>query len=68
MKTIIDAAARHRPIDPEYFRDLIARAGLTQVDAARRIGVDPRTMRRYLAGDAVPYPVQVTLEILARQA
>ena len=55
----------HNPA-PEYIRWLIKASGLTQVQAANRIGMSPRTMRRYLAGELVtPYLVQFALEALA---
>lgn len=60
----------HNP-DPAYLRGLIERAGLSQREAARRIGVSERMMRQYLAGRdtataaVVPYPVQFALEHLA---
>ena len=57
----------HNPA-PEYIRGLIERSGLTQVQAAIRIGIAPRTMRRYLAGELVtPYLVQFALEVLAQR-
>ncbi|MGV0982355.1 MAG: hypothetical protein ACOYB0_08345 [Polynucleobacter sp.] len=67
MKVDIHAAAHHRPNDPDYYRTLVEQSGYTQANAAQLIGVDQRTMRRYLAGAPVPYTVQVTLELLAGQ-
>lgn len=61
------SAAKHNP-DPAYLRELIDRAGLSQREAARRIGVSERVMRYYLAdppiGKPAPYPVQYALEHL----
>ena len=58
-------ATLHNP-SPEYIRGLIKSSGLTQVQAANRIGIAPRTMRRYLSGELVtPYLVQFALEALA---
>jgi transcriptional regulator with XRE-family HTH domain len=61
--------ALHNPC-PAYLRGLLDQAGLTQVQAAERIGVSARMMRYYLAdGDkhrAAPYMVQFALECLAR--
>lgn len=57
---------------PEYLRALLESAGLSQREAARRIGVSERVMRYYLAdpstGDyrCAPYPVQFALEQLAK--
>lgn len=54
--------------DPAYLRELIERAGLSQREAARRIGVSERMMRYYVSGDPnaprAPYPVQYALENL----
>ncbi len=36
---------------PDQLRAALDRLGLTQVGAARLLGIDPRTMRRYCAGD-----------------
>lgn len=61
--------ARHNP-DPAYLRGLIDRAGISQREAARRIGISERVMRQYLSDrDAAtaleaPYPVQFALERL----
>ena len=53
-----------------YLRGLIEAAGLTQREAARRVGVSERMMRYYLT-DAesagyrpAPYPVQFAIERL----
>ena len=57
-------ATRHDP-RPEYIRALIERAGLSQREAARRIGMSERVMRYYCAGERTPsYPVQFALESL----
>lgn len=62
-------AAQHDP-RPEYIRELLDRAGMTQDGAAARIGISERMMRYYVAdGDAnkpAPYLVQFALECLAR--
>lgn len=43
---------------PADLRAALSRLGLSQSEAARRCGVDPRTMRRWLAGDRrIPGPV-----------
>lgn len=58
--------------DFTYLRQLIDKIGISQREAARRIGVSERSMRSYLAdpskaktADKCPYPVQFTLEALA---
>lgn len=65
-------ATRHNP-DPAYLRGLLDKAGLSQSEAARLIGIDPRTMRSYLSDSATvarssraPYSVQFALESLAK--
>lgn len=62
--------SRHDP-RPDYLRALLDQAGLTQREAARRIGISERLMRYYLAPESeedrrvAPYPVQYALECLA---
>lgn len=34
---------------PKRLRKLLAAANITQVEAAKRLKIDPRTMRRYLS-------------------
>jgi len=61
-------AALHRS-EPDYLRELLAAAKLSQRSAARVVGVDERTMRYYASGDSpMPYPVQFCLETLAANA
>ena len=67
---MIPDATKHDP-SPEYLRALLARAGLSQREAARRIGVSERVMRYYLAPESAdyrpaPYVVQFALESLPR--
>lgn len=58
-------ATRHDP-RPEHIRACIVRAGLSQREAARRIGISERVMRYYCAGErTAPYPVQYALERLS---
>ena len=55
---------------PRYLRGLIEAAGLTQREAARRVGVSERMMRYYLSDvefRPAPYPVQYALEQLCRR-
>jgi hypothetical protein len=59
----------HNP-DPQYIRHLLDEAGLNQCEAARVLGITPRSMRHYVAiGDAryspCPYSIQYCLEALA---
>jgi DNA-binding XRE family transcriptional regulator len=50
-------------MDRFQFRRLLNRAGLTQVEAGRLIGVTDRTMRRYVSG-ATPVPRVVVCALL----
>ncbi len=55
----------HNP-DPAYLRPLLEQAGLSQREAATRLGVLVRQMRYYMSGEKpCPYPVQFCLECLA---
>ena len=65
-------ATNHNP-SPESLRALLAKACVSQRQAARLIGVDERTMRSYLSDSAAvarssraPYAVQFALESLAK--
>lgn len=63
-------ASRHNP-RPEYLRALLDQAGVSQREAAARIGISARLLRYYLASETAterrvaPYPVQYALEQLA---
>ncbi len=57
-------ARRYDP-RPEYLAELIGSTGLTQAAVAKKIGVDERTIRRWLSGQRqFPYTVQFALESL----
>jgi len=62
-------ASKHDP-RPEYLRALLDQAGMSQREAARRIGVSERMMRYYLADASAdyrpaPYVVQFAIESLS---
>ena len=40
------------PMSPQQFRDVLRRLRLSQVQAARRLSVNERTVRRWAAGDS----------------
>ena len=54
---------------PQQLRKKLEREGLTQSGAARLIGIDPRSMRRYLSGETtIPRVVEYALEyVIARE-
>lgn len=60
-------ASLHDP-RPEYLRALLERAGISQREAARKIGISERMMRYYLADGgahrAAPYTVQFAIEAM----
>ena len=65
---MIDARQHHNP-DPAYLRGLIERAGLSQPEVARRLGVEDTTVRRWLMTPpraTCPYSAQVALELMAK--
>lgn len=45
-------------------RSLLEAGGLGQSEAARALGINPRTMRRYVAGDPLPRTVELALRYL----
>lgn len=58
--------------DPQYLRMLIEKAGISQLEAARLLGIGGNTLRAYLAEGTktarqAPYTVQFALECLARK-
>lgn len=59
-------ALHAKPATANYLRSLVERAGVSQREAARRLGVNERTMRFWLAGEwQCPYTAQFALECLA---
>lgn len=63
-------SSKHNP-DPQYLRQLIGIAGVSQRAAAEMIGVSGRMMRHYLAPEhedthrSAPYYIQFALESMA---
>lgn len=50
---------------PTQFRSALSRLGLTQTGAARLVGADERTARRWALGErTVPGPVVILLRLL----
>ena len=63
-------AKLHNP-DPSYLRELVEKSGLSQREVARRIGVNERLFRSFLANresasaQTADYLVQFALECLS---
>jgi hypothetical protein len=54
-------------MSPAQLQKLLDSARLSQVEAARQLDIDPRTMRRYIAGELpIPKPVELALRYLER--
>jgi hypothetical protein len=54
---------------PTQYVATLKRLGLTQVGAARLFGVDPRTSRRWVAGDLViPRSVALALRLMVKHS
>jgi plasmid maintenance system antidote protein VapI len=54
-------------VTPLQLQRLLGRAGLSQRGAARAIGINERTMRKYIAGEAkVPLTVEYALRWITR--
>jgi DNA-binding transcriptional regulator YiaG len=50
------------PMSPQQFRNALRRLHLSQVQAARRLRVNERTVRRWVAGDSrIPESVALLL-------
>ena len=56
-----------KPMNQTEFSKAIDALGLTQVSAARFLGVDPRTCRRYVAGELpLPPAAAMLFRVMAR--
>jgi DNA-binding transcriptional regulator YiaG len=54
-------------MSPQQFRDALRRLRLSQVQAARRLSVNERTVRRWVAGDSrIPESVALLLHTWLR--
>ncbi len=56
------------PMSPQQFRRALRRLRLSQMEAARRLVVNERTVRRWVAGDSrIPESVGLVLELWLRR-
>jgi DNA-binding transcriptional regulator YiaG len=54
-------------MSPQQFRYVLRQLGLSQVQAAKRLGVNPRTVRRWVAGDSrIPESAGLVLQLWLR--
>lgn len=52
------------PMTPKQFRQALTRLRLTQVAAARQLGVDPRTVRKWVGHERrIPEPVAILMRM-----
>jgi plasmid maintenance system antidote protein VapI len=52
---------------PKQFKDTLHRLDISQVEAARLVGVNPRTARHWIAGDRSVHPaVAILLRLLTQ--
>lgn len=64
-------AARSAHDSRRLVRALLTFAGISQSEAARSLGIDPRTMRRYVALKdpmVMPYATMIALEVLVEHS
>ncbi|EHM01226.1 hypothetical protein HMPREF9946_02187 [Acetobacteraceae bacterium AT-5844] len=54
-------------MSPKEFREALARLGMSQLQAAKVLETDPRTVRRWALGEStIPGPVRVALRCMER--
>ena len=59
---------RFMPMTAKQLRTALKQLGLTQVGAAAKLGVAPRTMRYWVAGERrIPEPVAILLRTWLRE-
>lgn len=52
-------------MSPQHLRAILDRLGLSQSEASRLLGIDPRTMRRWVLDEQpVPSPVAILFRLL----
>ena len=66
MDAILRDMATPRAISPKQLRALLRKMGISQLELARRLGVDGRSVRRWLADEApVPGPARAAIQAMA---
>jgi transcriptional regulator with XRE-family HTH domain len=57
-----------KPMTADDLRSAIERLGISQQELARRLDLDPRTVRRYVLGEiAIPRTVEYATRFLLRR-
>lgn len=58
-----------KPMSDRELLRILARMDISQQELARRLDIDPRTVRRYVSGERpIPRPVEYAVRWLAREA
>ena len=65
VEAILRDMATPRAIGPKQLRTILRKLGISQMELARRLGVDGRSVRRWLAGEApVPGPARAAIQAM----
>jgi hypothetical protein len=61
-----DTTPKSTAMSPSQLQKLLDSTQLSQAEAARQLGLDPRSMRRYISGEVeVPLHVEIALKAIA---
>lgn len=61
-----DTVPRDAGMALDRLREILAESGLSQVQLAKALGYDPRSMRRWLAGGDMPKTLTTQLDRIVR--
>ena len=65
IDAILCDMATPRAISPKQLRAILKKLGLSQMELSRRLGVDGRSVRRWLAGEApIPGPARAAIQAM----
>ena len=65
IDAILDHMTPPRAISPKQLKTILKKLGISQMELSRRLGVDGRTVRRWLSGEAtIPGPACVAIEAM----